>query len=533
MFADGSGGPGLERRARAALSAAVAHAVASQRPDGSWSVPAGPRVLETAVAVLALRQAEGPGSVPAEALRWLAERAEVQQHHPAVAAADRWLLALALRPSRPPPLAEPPPDDPTLTRRHLLLHTVAVATGAPGADPGRLLETSVGALGPDRGAGLKGWQRTVLLAAELLAHHALGPPVPPQVRRALEAEQAGDGSFHTMALTTAVACLALACTAPGHPAVRAAAGQLRRSRDPRSGWGLGTFDVWDTALMVRCLRGRPEFDARALPAALSFLEHTQGPDGGWGSASPLVAGQGLASDNDTTGTVLLALAGSPQGSRVWPAARAYAATRQRPDGLWTTWQSSDDTPAQDVVAHLAAGIDAHRRRGDGSPDTAPARRWLVERHRADGRWQADWYGYPAYPAAEIAPLLGRESPELAREAARLAAAQRPDGGWPRLDGEDSASPAATALAVTALLHSLRPVPPGALVRALRFLVESRREEGDWPEPGPAMFGPRPFLSDVPAQNHALTCRGLAALVAATGPADPTDPFGPTGPAARR
>ncbi|KJY36703.1 hypothetical protein VR45_10745 [Streptomyces sp. NRRL S-495] len=504
----------MERRAREALSAAVAHAVASQRPDGSWAVPAGPRILETAVAVLALRQAEGPGSVPAEALRWLAERAEVQEHHPAVAAADRWLLALALRPSRPPPLAEPPPEDAALARRQILLHTVAVAAGAPGADPGRLLGTAVDALGPERGAGLKGWQRTVLLAAELLAHQALGRPAPPRVLRALEAEQAGDGSFHAMALTTAVACLALTCAAPGHPAVRAAAAQLRRSRDPQSGWGLGTFDVWDTALMVRCLRGRPGFDARALPAALSFLEHTQGQDGGWGSMSPLVAGRGLASDNDTTGTVLLALARSPQGSRVWPAARAYAATRQRPDGLWTTWQSADDSPAQDVVAHLAAGVDSHRRTGDGSPDTAPARRWLVERHRADGRWQADWYGYPAYPAAEVAPLLGRDSPELAREAARLTATQRPEGGWPRLDGEDSASPTATALAVTALLHSLRPVPPGALVGALRFLVESRRGQGDWPEPGPAMFGPRPFLSDVPAQNHALTCRGLAALVAA-------------------
>ncbi|MGW6915359.1 hypothetical protein ACWGB8_16310 [Kitasatospora sp. NPDC054939] len=45
-------------------------------------------------------------------------------------------------------------------------------------------------------------------------------------------------------------------------------------------------------------------------------------------------------------------------------------------------------------------------------------------------------------------------------------------------------------------------------------MESRRDDGSWPEPGPAMFGPRPFLSDVPVQNHALTCRGLAALVAA-------------------
>ncbi|MFD5327969.1 prenyltransferase/squalene oxidase repeat-containing protein [Streptomyces sp. NPDC127092] len=441
-----------------------------------------------------------------KARHWLTEAPQrpVQGHEAFTAAADRWLRALALDLPGPQTIpALPSGGAAHHGRRALLLHTLALASGAPGAEAAGLLAQYRAALGPDRGRGLKGWQRCLHLAGEIIAVRALGCSVPDTVVAELEAEQSPDGSFHAMPAITATCLLALHRAGRGRDSTRRCLQSLLAGRHPDGTWRFTAFDVWDTGLMVRCLSGHPDFDRTALTPALDFLARAQSPDGGWASA------RGIASDNDTTGNTLLALRGTAQGKQVWPAAARYAASRQREDGLWTTWQSSDDEPAEDVVAHLVAGLHTHDT--DGAIDTGRAVRWLIAQHRTHGRFQAHWYTFPGYPVAEIAPLVGWHTPEVAQDARELAATQRPDGGWPRLADDPHSSPAATALALTVLIrsHSGR---PEAVDRAARYLIDHQDRGGTWQEPGPFMYGPRPFLAEIGPQAHAFTCRGLADLL---------------------
>ncbi|WP_200302765.1 hypothetical protein [Streptomyces adelaidensis] len=224
--------------------------------------------------------------------------------------------------------------------------------------------------------------------------------------------------------------------------------------------------------------------------------------------SAAIAGNGLACDADTTGNTLLALAGTEQGRKAWPAAADYARDHQDHRGLWTTWTTTSDTVAQDTVAHMVAGILAHAPEEVGVQQAA---RWLLQQHRGAGRWTADWYVFPGYPAAEIGPVVGWDTVAARSEARTLAATQNGDGGWPAFPGASGSSPAATALAATVLTRS-RAGTPQALRRAACFLIESQLDDGTWIEPAPYMCGPRPFLTDVASQAHALTCRGLIDLV---------------------
>ncbi|MFD0355477.1 prenyltransferase/squalene oxidase repeat-containing protein, partial [Streptomyces sp. NPDC127110] len=504
---------------------AVAAAVAGQGDDGAWAQSAQPRILETALCCIALAQTGQAGGAVDRACRWLSGPAQdVRQGHEAfVAAADRWLRALALAPVDPQTIpALPPGGAAHHGRRVLLLHTVAVACGAPGIDAADLLARCRAALGAGRGRGLKGWQRCVYLSGELIATGALGGVAPDTAVAELEAEQSEDGAFHAMPAITAICLLALHRVGPERASTRRCLQSVLAGQRPDGTWRFTAFDVWDTGLMVRCLRGLPDFDRTALTPALEFLARHQSSDGGWPSA------QGIASDNDTTGNTLLALRGTAHGDALWPAAARYVRTRRRADGLWTTWQSDDDEPAEDVVAHMVAGVRAHD--VDRTIDTDPAVRWLGARHRAHGRFKAHWYAFPGYPVSEIAPVVGWHSREVAADVADLAAAQRPDGGWPRLPDDPHSSAAATALAVTALTRS----PGGhhrAVERAARFLIDRQRGDGTWEEPGPFMYGPRPFLAQIGPQAHAFTCRGLADLLQARQPGPVSDDPSPCPPAA--
>ncbi|MDT3396400.1 terpene cyclase/mutase family protein [Streptomyces sp. B1866] len=499
--------PEPARATRRCLDRAAAASLETQRSDGSWATPAQPRILENAVVPLALAKAGCGCPHQDRAHAWL-RQAEPQRHDAFTAAADEWFRALALNPAVPPAMPALPRAGAAHRRRLMLLHTIGVAAGAPNCSPRELHAHATAALGPEGGASLTGWHRAQLLSAKLIAGHAVGLPVDGDTVAALTAEQAADGSFHAMPLVAATACLALALVAPGRAATRGCTGRLLADQHTDGTWRFTTFDIWDTGLMVRCLRGHSVFDTRARPRALDFLARAQSPQGGWGSVSAAIAGNGLACDADTTGSTLLALAGTGQGRRAWPAAAGYARDHQDDRGLWTTWTTARDTVAQDTVAHMVAGIRAH---GPEEVDVTPAARWLRRQHRGAGGWTADWYVFPGYPAAEISPAVGWHTAEARAEARALASAQNRDGGWPAFPGGSRSSPAATGLAATVLTRCGTGTPQ-ARARAARFLIDSQRDDGTWTEPDPSMCGPRPFLTDVPSQAHALTCRGLIDLL---------------------
>ncbi|MFF2306131.1 prenyltransferase/squalene oxidase repeat-containing protein [Streptomyces sp. NPDC058128] len=479
------------------LDAASAFAVATQDRTGSWHALSEPRILENAVVALSLT---GSGraevrAARARALCWLAS-AVPQEHDRLVAAADRWLVALSTG-SEIPALPDLAAHDGVHARRALYLQAVGCAVGAPGADARRLLDDAGGALGAGRGRGVKPWQRILLLAFEALACSALDIPLPVNTLEELERAQAADGSFYGMPLVTGMLHLALTRTAPDHAVTRRCRENLLACQQADGTWRFAISEVWDTGLMVRALRGHPGFETASLTRALEFLTAVQNEDGGWSCTAS------LTSDNDTVGNTLLALAGTPWIGRVHAAAGDYARRHRTREGLWTTWNSSDDTPAADVVAHMVAGIREAELPGI---DLGPARRWLAGLG-AQGRWKSDWYIPPAYGAAEIGPALhyasdGHEQSVLGQ----LLATQRADGGWPRIPDEPYSSPAATGLALTALTASGAHAGEAAVERAVRFLLDAQTGR-TWSD-RPVMYGPRPFLTVTSTQVHALAARGL-------------------------
>ncbi|CAN3978187.1 hypothetical protein KPATCC21470_0810 [Kitasatospora purpeofusca] len=286
------------------LDRAADFAVATQGADGAWRVPTQPRILDNAVAAYSLAGVEAAEKARERAERWLAT-ATVQRHDPLVEAADRWLLDLNTRPSVPafPGLAA---QEGPHQRRALYLHAIACAADAPGADPHLLLDHARTALGDDRGARIKPWQRTLLLAFEAIAHHALGRNVSPETPDELASGQSADGSYYGMPMVTAILHLALTRIAPDHPATARSRRSLLADQHSDGTWRFMVSEIWDTGLMVRALRGHPGFDRAALLPAFEFLVSAQREDGGWACA------QALDSDNDTTGSTLLAQ--TPEGT---------------------------------------------------------------------------------------------------------------------------------------------------------------------------------------------------------------------------
>lgn len=506
--------PPLLRKAHACLAKAVSYALGTQHDAGYWALVGHPRVFDTAIVAHALSRAPAGGGTcaraRARALAWL-ERAEPQSHDKFVWTVETWLREVALYPAAPPrlPALPAPPADRALPhgRRTHLVKALGVSARCADADAQDVLRTAAAMLGADRGACLKPWQRVMLLATEVIAISALGGEAPQATVRALEAEQSSTGALaDPMPVVTALAYLALAAAAPERSSTRRALAALLRAQEPDGTWRFScSFDVWDTAVMVRCLRHDPAFAAHACPSARDFLELAQGADGGWGTISVFPASLAAASDADTTGCVLLALEGTPQGHRVWPAARAYARRRQTTEGLWATWQSADDAPDLDATAHMTAGVRAHDAH---AVDTGPARAWLRRAYRSHGQWTSTWYRFSSYGASEMAPAAGRHTPESHDALRRLAEAQRPDGSW-------DTSPPATGLALAALADAPWYEAPGreqTATRATAFLVESQNGDGTWPAGEPFMYGPRPFPNFQPAQAHAWAAGGLCALL---------------------
>ncbi|MFE2552274.1 prenyltransferase/squalene oxidase repeat-containing protein [Streptomyces sp. NPDC059355] len=299
-----------------------------------------------------------------------------------------------------------------------------------------------------------------------------------------------------MPLVTGIPHLAQTRVAPGLAVTRRCRDHLLASQQMDGTWRFPISEVWDTGLMVRAFRGHPGFETGAPAGAMEFLVSAQNGDGGWSCTAP------LDTDNDTTGNTLLALAGTPWIGRVSAAAAGYARAHQTPQGLWTTWQSSDDTPVPDVVAHMVAGVSAVALPGI---DLGPAYRWLAELG-AQGRRESDWYIPPAYSAAKMGPAVA--SPAARRAAlVELLATQRAEGGWPRIPGEPYSSPTATGLALSALTAGGHIVPDTALEQAVRFLIDTQTHDGTWSDL-PVMYGPRPFLTVTATHVHALPARGL-------------------------
>lgn len=485
----------------ACLDRAVDRCRALQSADGSWNVLPDARILETALGAYALAQTPGGLDEPAvaRARSWLAG-AEPQRHHPVARLIEDILRRIALRAGGVVDLTAPELGQPVMESRRTLLYTLALHAGLEVRAPipeAELRRRVAEAYARCSQAKLKQWSKAELIATHIVLQARAGNDA------AVEAAgfdlvyvQAPRAGFFFNPISTSLAYIALCIAAPGSDPWFVLRSRLLEDQQADGTWRFCTSDVWDTSLIVRAFRDDPRFAQTALQPALDFLQAAQNPDGGWPFRS------GVESDNDTTACVMLALRGTLQGERTVDRALAHLGQLQMENGLWRTWQFRDDPPVEDVVAHVLSALDAYA--GRHRLVTRAARQWLAEQIERRGAWAASWYRGVPYAVAEIGHALGPSHPVVQRGVDALAAAQRDDGGWaPEGDGDSTASATGQALVAIAARH------PGRLERALRYLVETQREDGTWPGT-PDMYGPRPLLSHFTTHTLAFVFAGLGA-----------------------
>ncbi|GAA0396621.1 hypothetical protein GCM10009530_55230 [Microbispora corallina] len=192
------------------------------------------------------------------------------------------------------------------------------------------------------------------------------------------------------------------------------------------------------------------------------------------------AGAGLPPDADTTSVALYAL--------------ALLGVPYEPESLWAfetpthfcTWQGEEGSSVS-VNAHV---LDAFGQYAAARPAAAPRYAaavgglgaWLCERQHAEGRWDDRWHASPYYATASCALALDAFGGPAAREAVRRAVrwtleTQREDGSWGRWDGTREE----TAYAVqTLLLTRTGERVEEAAARGYGYLLRAGGEAGDPP-----------------------------------------------------
>ncbi|WP_461025724.1 hypothetical protein [Streptomyces sparsus] len=476
--------------AHRALDRAVDTAVALQRNDGSWMELPDARIFDTALVAIALSRARiAPPEPIAKAQSWLRQAAP-QRHDADVHDVEAWLRDCALASGSAPSRSLPTGLNPT---RSLLFAAMAEVPAA------ELISQVAELRAAAQGRRLKQWHQAIIDSVEIIALTRCRRPTPSSLVDRLEEALCLDGSLCNMTAVTALCLLAFSQLPDPPPAARRCLEYLLGQQRDDGTWRYIPLEVWDTTLMVRALRRHPQFSRDALEPAFDFIAGAQSPDGGWGAM------QGLESDNDTTGSALIALAETAHSRQVWPAAERFALRTQRPDGLWTAWQSADDTIVEpDVVAHVVTGLTAH---ATTIVDTTPALTWLARQTEGN----TGWYTPFSYATAEISTALGPAAPRSRHAYSQLLEQQNTDGGWPALAGQSNSSPAATGLALATIARLPQDLDTERVIRrSLAFLIDTQLADGTWPGT-PILAGPRPFLTHYPVQTHAFVTTGLATL----------------------
>ncbi|GGX24263.1 prenyltransferase/squalene oxidase repeat-containing protein [Streptomyces noursei] len=495
-----------------ALQRTVEYLLDTQDESGGWAMLPEPRILETALSLhtLATLQPVGlvsndVGAALSRARRWLTTAAP-QEQHPVATVVEQTLRDIALDQAAYIDLSHHTFTDAVYSSRQLLLYAVALSArrSVDAGPPPEDVRDQIGRRYANYARqNLKPWSTVELLAVRALIESFFGDEAAAaEAVGRIKSHQAVDGSFSQNPISTSMALLALHVSDPDGVAVRQGCQWLLDAQQPDGTWRFCTCDVWDTTLVIRALGQHPLFRERALRPALEFLSGRQNDDGGWGF------GGHSQSDSDTTGAALLALPTDTQDKEQIRQAIDYLARQQDGNGLWRTWQFDHDPPAQDVVAHVLAGLDRfseyHR------VPLEPARHWLEAQYRSSvGGWRAGWYHNSPYAQLEVGRALGFTH-SLVQDAGRaLAASQNSDGGWGRMAGEQSCA-SATGLAAAALARCQGDGSP-TVVAARAFLIRTQCGDGTWPGV-PEMLGPRPLLTHMPIETQAFAVTGLSSVL---------------------
>lgn len=495
----------FEHELDAHLARAFTYCMDTQDPRGAWQSLPDPRPFDSGLVAYALSGIPKPEAEAAvrRACLWL--RHPSRQKHSAFARLFDEVPGLILNRVLPAlDLRDPALYSEVYNRKTLLLYALGKHAGIEVLTPfhDETIREWFREFYKERSQlHLKQWGRVDLLSMYvLLEQPEADERAVQEASQYLQTLQAADGSFCHNPLSSALALLALTKSAPDSLAWQRCLRHLLEAQQSDGTWRFCTSDIWDTSLTVRTWADYPPFRKYALERGLGFLLGSQNHDGGWGFRTD------VESDNDTSACVLLALSQPPHSdSRCVKDGLAYLAARQRQDGLWNTWQSQEDHPVEDCVAHAAAALRALR--GKHEVLLGEAQRWLVKQYRSQGRWTQSWYRNFPYVVLEVGRGLGAHHPITWEAVKSVVAAQNDDGGWGPEPSEDSC-PSATGLALAAILDH-RYVSDPVVMRGLRFLMQTQREDGTWPGQ-PELFGPRPLLYHLQTNTHAFASQGLLA-----------------------
>ena len=488
-----------------AINKALGYALDTQEASGKWSGLSSPRIFETAIVVVGLDKAGEYENAVQKARLWLRGQA-IQDHHQVAKTYEQMAYSLAMERFGAIDLSDPLLFDPIFLRKTETLAALATFAGRSlnAYVPKERILTGLRELTDteQKPETIKPWALADLLSVRVL----LGDL---EAADPLQALQWEDGSIWNNPVSTAMAFLAFTEANRVGEAKRASSYLLKTQQDAGY-WNYVRLDIWGTSSFIQAFSADLEFRNNGLPQALAFLLRNQNEDGGWGYSADIV------SDNESTAQVIIALErveGFEEDEEVRvqirEAIRAgleHLEKNLRPDGLWSTWQSTGDVAVADVLGNIMEAIRLCRK---GEPfDFSKQIEWLSNQQDLDGGWTGGFYrNFPCVQSAVLRGLPAQERVAVKGRAALLAAVNS-DGGWGITPGASSCA-SATGIAITELCRYDADRYRGAIRKAVVHLLDRQKADGSWPC-RPELYGPRPLLFYVESVSHALTASGLMA-----------------------
>ena len=488
-----------------AINKALGYALDTQEASGKWSGLSSPRIFETAIAVVALDRAGDHEEAVQKGRLWLRGQA-IQDHHQVAQTYEQMAYSLAMERFGAIDLSDPLLFDPVFLRKTEILAALANFAGRSlnSHVPKERILTGIRELTDteQKRETIKPWALADLLSVRVL----LGDLEAVEPLRALQWE---DGSIWNNPVSTAMALLAFTESTRIGEARRASSYLLGTQQDPGY-WNYVRLDIWGTSNFIQAFSADLEFRNNGLSQALAFLLRNQNEDGGWGYSA------GIVSDNESTAQVIIALKQAErfeedeevrvQVRKSIQAGIGHLEKGRRPDGLWSTWQSTGDVVVADVLGHIMEAIRLCRT--DEPFDFTRQIEWLSSRQDLDGGWTGGFYrNFPCVQSAVLRGLPARERLAVKGRAALLAAVNS-DGGWGITPGASSCA-SATGIAITELCRCDADRYRSAIRNGVVYLLDRQKADGSWPC-RPEMYGPRPLLFYVESVSHALTASGLMA-----------------------
>ncbi len=284
--------------------------------------------------------------------------------------------------------------------------------------------------------------------------------------------------------------------------------------------------VWDTSLAVNALieSGLPRNHPALLKAAAWLLQGQVLRRGDWQVKRPHLAPGGwpfqfrndFYPDTDDTAVVLMALKKVRLPDRadirqILDVGLTWFLGMQSESGGWGSFDADNtllilnnipfadhgallDPPTEDLAGR---GLETLGTFGEISahPQAARALAFIKETQCPDGSWYGRWgvnYIYGTWSVLRGLRAIGEDlnAPYVRRAVRWLEEHQNADGGWgetllsytdPSLAGKGESIPSQTAWALLGLLAAGEASSP-AVVRGIRYLLETQRADGSWDDP---------------------------------------------------